>query len=121
MSTATLASPTPVVTPVVTQVELLVCGLPHLDFAALQAAAAYEGGYSAGHPLMQALWSVLLVGGVGWGGVGCVWGVCDGGEGGRVGRGWCQEQQNMQGGYSAGCPPDAGPVGGAAGWVGWAG
>lgn len=29
------------------ELELLVCGLPHLDFEALQAVAKYEGGYSA--------------------------------------------------------------------------
>ena len=29
-----------------TELELLVCGLPHLDFEQLEAAAKYEGGYS---------------------------------------------------------------------------
>ena len=28
------------------ELELLVCGLPHLDFDALQASAKYEGGYT---------------------------------------------------------------------------
>jgi hypothetical protein len=28
------------------ELELLVCGLPHLDFEQLEAAAKYEGGYS---------------------------------------------------------------------------
>ncbi|WIA14643.1 hypothetical protein OEZ85_003147 [Tetradesmus obliquus] len=42
------------------EVELLVEGLPHLDFKGLQAGARYEGGYSAGHTTIAALWSVLL-------------------------------------------------------------
>ncbi|WIA34826.1 hypothetical protein OEZ86_013124 [Tetradesmus obliquus] len=42
------------------EVELLVEGLPHLDFKQLQAGARYEGGYSAGHTTIAALWSVLL-------------------------------------------------------------
>jgi hypothetical protein len=29
-----------------TELELLICGLPHLDFEQLEAAAQYEGGYS---------------------------------------------------------------------------
>eukprot|EP00959_Pyramimonas_sp_CCMP1952_P045660 953890-Pyramimonas_sp.AAC.1 len=32
------------------ELELLVCGLPHLDFAALQQVTRYEGGYSPTHP-----------------------------------------------------------------------
>lgn len=28
------------------ELELLVCGLPHLDFEALERVAKYEGGYS---------------------------------------------------------------------------
>ena len=36
------------------ELELLVCGLPHLDFEALQAAARYDGGFSAEHPLCRA-------------------------------------------------------------------
>jgi hypothetical protein len=38
------------------EVELLVEGLPHLDFKQLQAGARYEAGYSAGHPTITALW-----------------------------------------------------------------
>ena len=41
------------------ELELLVCGLPHLDFEALQAAARYEGGFSAEHPTVQSFWRVL--------------------------------------------------------------
>ena len=41
------------------ELELLVCGLPHLDFEALQAAARYEGGYSAEHPAVRSFWQVL--------------------------------------------------------------
>ena len=36
------------------ELERLVCGLPHLDFEALKAAARYEAGYHATHPTMQA-------------------------------------------------------------------
>lgn len=32
-----------------TELERLVCGTPLLDFRALQQAARYDGGYSAGH------------------------------------------------------------------------
>ena len=41
------------------ELELLVCGLPHLDFEALQAAAKYEGGFSAEHPTVRSFWQVL--------------------------------------------------------------
>eukprot|EP00878_Enallax_costatus_P024544 GHUV01026197.1.p1 GENE.GHUV01026197.1~~GHUV01026197.1.p1 ORF type:complete len:385 (+),score=102.26 GHUV01026197.1:393-1547(+) len=42
------------------EVELLVEGLPHLDFLQMQAGAHYEGGYHDKHPTVQHLWSVLL-------------------------------------------------------------
>lgn len=55
------------------ELELLVCGLPHLDFAALQAVARYEGGYSPDHPTVQAFWEVRSGGWWGrWGGLGGV-------------------------------------------------
>ena len=41
------------------ELELLVCGLPHLDFEALQRAARYEAGDHAQHPTVQALWRVI--------------------------------------------------------------
>lgn len=41
------------------ELELLVCGLPHLDFDALEAAARYEGGFNAEHPLIRALWRIV--------------------------------------------------------------
>ena len=41
------------------ELEMLVCGLPHLDFEALQAAAKYEGGFSAEHPTVRSFWQVL--------------------------------------------------------------
>lgn len=41
------------------EVELLVEGLPHLDFNQLQAGARYDGGYSDTHPTVNSLWSVL--------------------------------------------------------------
>ena len=41
------------------ELELLVCGLPHLDFEALQATARYDGGFSAEHPTVQSFWRVL--------------------------------------------------------------
>ena len=41
------------------ELELLVCGLPHLAFEALQAAARYEAGFHAAHPTIQALWRVV--------------------------------------------------------------
>ena len=36
------------------ELERLVCGLPHLDFEALKAAARYEAGYHAAHPTIEA-------------------------------------------------------------------
>ena len=42
------------------ELELLVCGLPHLDFAGLRAAAQYDGGYSADHPLIVHFWEVVM-------------------------------------------------------------
>lgn len=41
------------------ELELLVCGLPHLDFAALESAARYDGGYGPDSPAVLALWRVL--------------------------------------------------------------
>lgn len=41
------------------ELELLVCGLPHLDFEALQAVARYEGGYNQAHSTIKAFWGVL--------------------------------------------------------------
>ena len=41
------------------ELELLVCGLPHLDFRELQKAAVYEGGYSVSHPAIQRFWAIL--------------------------------------------------------------
>lgn len=41
------------------ELELLICGLPHLDFHALETAAVYEGGYSAAHPSIKQFWEIL--------------------------------------------------------------
>jgi hypothetical protein len=41
------------------ELELLVCGLPHLDFEGLQRAAKYEGGYSAGSPVVKWFWEIV--------------------------------------------------------------
>lgn len=41
------------------ELELLVCGLPHLDFEALQRAARYEAGFHAQHPTIHSLWRVI--------------------------------------------------------------
>lgn len=41
------------------ELELLICGLPHLDFAALEGAAVYDGGYTAEHPAIKNFWEIL--------------------------------------------------------------
>ncbi|GMH43518.1 hypothetical protein BSKO_11440 [Bryopsis sp. KO-2023] len=41
------------------ELELLVCGLPHLDFSKLKSGAKYEGGYHADHKVIQWFWDVL--------------------------------------------------------------
>lgn len=41
------------------ELELLVCGLPHLDFLELQRNAKYDGGYSAESPTVRAFWQVV--------------------------------------------------------------
>ncbi|KAK9794902.1 hypothetical protein WJX73_001812 [Symbiochloris irregularis] len=41
------------------ELELLVCGLPHLDFEGLQRAARYEGGFHGQHPTILGLWSII--------------------------------------------------------------
>jgi ubiquitin-protein ligase E3 A len=41
------------------ELELLVCGLPHLDFHALESAASYEGGYSESHPTVRMFWEIV--------------------------------------------------------------
>lgn len=39
--------------------ELLICGLPHLDFHELEKVARYDGGYEKDHPTIRGLWSVI--------------------------------------------------------------
>jgi len=41
------------------ELELLVCGLPHLDFEALQKATQYEGGYGPEHPVIKWFWEIV--------------------------------------------------------------
>jgi len=41
------------------ELEVLICGTPHLDFAALERAARYSGGWSADHPTVRAFWSCV--------------------------------------------------------------
>ena len=42
------------------ELELLICGLPHLDFFSLESAGTrYDGGYYAEHPTIKAFWSTL--------------------------------------------------------------
>lgn len=42
-----------------TELELLACGLPHLDFEGLRAAARYEGGYTADHQAVKWFWEIV--------------------------------------------------------------
>jgi len=41
------------------ELELLACGLPHLDFAALEKAARYDGGFDARSPAVEWFWEVV--------------------------------------------------------------
>ena len=41
------------------ELELLVCGLPHYNFAELEKAARYDGGYSAEHATIQTFWKLI--------------------------------------------------------------
>ncbi|KAL4425546.1 hypothetical protein ABPG75_009562 [Micractinium tetrahymenae] len=41
------------------ELELLICGLPHLDFEALQRVAKYEGGYTQDSSAVRWFWQVL--------------------------------------------------------------
>lgn len=41
------------------ELELLICGLPHLDFEELEKVATYDGGYSSQHPTVRRFWTVL--------------------------------------------------------------
>jgi hypothetical protein len=41
------------------ELELMVAGVPTLDFGALQTCATYEGGYHAGHPTVALFWGVV--------------------------------------------------------------
>lgn len=41
------------------ELELLVCGLPHLDFDGLERAAKYEGGYDAHHKSIRWFWEIV--------------------------------------------------------------
>lgn len=41
------------------ELELLVCGLPHLDFIALEKHSRYEGGYNESSPVVKWLWQAL--------------------------------------------------------------
>ena len=42
------------------ELELLVCGLPHLDFEGLKRGVKYEGGYNEHTPVIQWFWDVVL-------------------------------------------------------------
>ena len=42
-----------------TELEQLVCGVPHLDFHALQANTQYDAGFHAEHPTVRLFWEVL--------------------------------------------------------------
>jgi len=41
------------------ELELLVCGLPHLDFDALERGTQYEGGYGPETPVVRDFWAVV--------------------------------------------------------------
>ena len=41
------------------ELEVLVCGTPHLDFKALEANAKYEGSFTAESKVVQWLWTVV--------------------------------------------------------------
>ena len=41
------------------ELELLVCGLPHLDFEALEAVTKYEGGYTESHVVVRYFWEAI--------------------------------------------------------------
>lgn len=41
------------------ELELLICGLPHLDFHQLEKVARYDGGFTADHRTVQDLWRVI--------------------------------------------------------------
>jgi hypothetical protein len=41
------------------EVEVLVCGVPHIDIALLKKHSAYRNGLDAGHPLVRAFWAAL--------------------------------------------------------------
>ena len=41
------------------ELELLICGSPSLDFAALEAVTSTEDGYTKEHPLIKAFWEIV--------------------------------------------------------------
>lgn len=41
------------------ELELLICGSPSLDFAALEAVTSTEDGYTRDHPVIQAFWEIV--------------------------------------------------------------
>ena len=41
------------------ELELLICGLPHLDFRDLEKVARYDGGYTTEYPTVRNFWSVI--------------------------------------------------------------
>jgi ubiquitin-protein ligase E3 A len=41
------------------ELEVLVCGTPHLDFHALRTAAHYDGGWDEAHPTIRNFWQVI--------------------------------------------------------------
>ena len=42
------------------ELELLICGLPELNFEDLQSVARYDGGYNQEHPTIKAFWECLV-------------------------------------------------------------
>ena len=41
------------------ELEQLVCGVPHLDFLALQSNAKYDAGFHPEHPTVELFWEVV--------------------------------------------------------------
>eukprot|EP01026_Neomeris_dumetosa_P019794 TRINITY_DN179_c0_g2_i1.p1 TRINITY_DN179_c0_g2~~TRINITY_DN179_c0_g2_i1.p1 ORF type:complete len:402 (-),score=49.50 TRINITY_DN179_c0_g2_i1:226-1260(-) len=41
------------------ELEQLVCGLPHLDFRALEQNTKYDGGYGKDHPSIRMFWEII--------------------------------------------------------------
>ncbi|CAB4029070.1 ubiquitin- ligase E3A-like, partial [Paramuricea clavata] len=41
------------------ELELLICGCPHIDFTSIEESTSYDNGFSKTHPIILAFWDIV--------------------------------------------------------------